>query len=395
MNELVTKEPNHRPGSQSALRSANRRRIEQLLQASGGMTQAELARQAGLAPATVSNIIRRLKAEGTVSVEHDAKRRRRLVRLAQASGVVAGFDYGHRHLSVALADRSHQVLAERRITLGPGLSADEALDLGAELLDEVLDETKTPRSAVRTVGMGLPAPIDDASGQVGALSILPGWVGVNAAQLASERLGLPVYVDNEANLGAWAEHLWGAGRGTQNLAFVKLSEGVGAGLIVDGRLFRGRDGTSGEIGHTTMNDLGAVCRCGNRGCLETLIAARSVIELLQPRFSQDLTIAQVVAQANKGDTACVRVLADTGHQAGLALANLCNLFNPELILIGGELAQAGDLLLGPLRESVRRCGIPSATAGLQIHIGALGARAILLGTIALALHHIDPQGAEI
>lgn len=391
MNDLTANKPEHRPGSQSALRSANRRRVEQLLQNSGGMTQAELARQAGLAPATVSNIIRRLKAEGTVSVEHDARRRRRLVRLTPASGVVAGLDYGHRHLSVALADRSHQVLAERRTSLGPGLSADQALDLGAALLDEALQETKTPHSAVKAVGMGLPAPINSSSGQVGALSILPGWVGVNAAQLASERLDLPVYVDNEANLGAWAEHLWGAGRSAESLAFVKLSEGVGAGLIIEGKLFRGRDGTSGEIGHTTMNDLGAVCRCGNRGCLETLIAARSVIELLQPRFSEELSIARVVEQARQGDTACIRVLADTGHQAGLALANLCNLFNPELLLIGGELAQAGDLLLGPLRESVRRCGIPSATADLEIRVGALGARAILLGTIALALHHIDPS----
>lgn len=388
----MAKEPTYRPGSQSALRSANRRRVEQLLQESGGMTQADLARNAGLAPATVSNIIGRLKTEGTVSIEHDTESRRRIVRLAPASGVVAGFDYGHRHLSVALADRSHHILAERRTTLGPGLSADEALEIGAALLDEVLKETKTPRSAIKSVGMGLPAPINDTTGQVGALSILPGWVGVNAAQLASDRLQLPVYVDNEANLGAWAEYLWGAGQGARNLAFVKLSEGVGAGLIMDGNLFRGRDGTSGEIGHTTMNDLGAVCRCGNRGCLETLIAARSVIELLQPRFSEELTIATVVAQANKGDTACIRVLADTGHQAGLALANLCNLFNPELILIGGELAQAGDLLLGPLRESVRRCGIPSATTDLEIKVGELGARAILLGTIALALHHIDsPQ----
>lgn len=388
VSSLTTVQPQQRPGSQAALGHANRRRIERILQSGGAMTQADLARESGLAPATVSNIVRRLKASGAIRIEHVSGSHRRVVRLAPSSEIVAGFDYGHRHLSVALADRGHQVLAERRVDLGAGLSAEESLDIGAALLQETLDEAGADRSDIKAAGMGLPAPINDASGQVGALSILPGWVGVNAAHLATQRLGVPVFVDNEANLGAWAEYLWGAGRDVQNLAFVKLSEGVGAGLIVDGRLFRGRDGTSGEVGHTTLDEMGAVCRCGNRGCLETVISARSVLELLQPRFGADFTIADVVYQARTGDAACIRVLSDTGRQAGLALANLCNVFNPERILIGGELAQAGDLLLGSMRESIRRFGIPSATAGLEIQIGDLGARAILLGTVALALHQL-------
>lgn len=392
---MAASESRPRPGSQSALRSANRRRVEGVLQASGGMTQADIARAAGLAPATVSSIVRRLRDEGAVRVVYDPEERRRLVRLTPGSGLVAGLDYGHRHVSVAVADRSHRVLAERRRSLSAGLSSEEALDIGAALLDEVIEEAGVPRAEIRAAGMGLPAPIDDATGQVGALSILPGWVGVNAAEAATERLGLPVHVDNEANLGAWAEHFWGAGSDVQSLAFVKLSEGVGAGLVLDGRLFRGRDGTSGEIGHTTLDDMGAVCRCGNRGCLETVISARSVLELLQPRFAEELTIADVVARAKAGDVACSRVLADTGRHAGLALANLCNLFNPERILVGGELAQAGDLLLGPMREAVRRCGIPSATAELEVRVGALGPRTILWGAIALALHHLgepEPPG---
>ena len=353
------------------------------------MTQADLARDTGLAPATVSNIVHQLKADGEVRVVRDGTRRRRMVRLVRSAWVVAGLDFGHRHLSVALADRSHQVLAEARVPLGAGLTAAESLDIAAAMLERLLDEASIQRSAVKAVGMGLPAPIAAATGEVGALSILPGWVGINAAQLASEHLGLPVAVDNEANLGAWAEHLWGAGRGVANLAFMKLSEGVGAGLMLDGKLFRGPDGTAGEIGHTSVEDMGAICRCGNRGCLETVIAARAVTELLQPSFSVELTIADVVARAHDGDVACIRVLSDTGRQAGLALANLCNLFNPERILIGGELAQGGDLLLGPMRESVRRHAIPSATADLQIQVGSLGARAILMGTIALAVDYLS------
>lgn len=376
-------------GSQSALHTANRRRVVALLQSAGELTQAQVARATGLAPATVSNIARELTASGVLDNGDGGAEgaRRRGLRLARAAGLVVGLDYGHRHVTVAVADMAHEILAERRAELGAGVAPDEALERGATLLDQVLAEVDDDRSSIVGVGMGLPAPIDDKTGEVGALSILPAWVGVNAARLASERLGLPVWVDNDANLGVLAEHLWGAGAGFDDVAFLKLSEGVGAGLVVNGALFRGRNGTAGEIGHTTTDDLGAVCRCGNRGCLETAVAARAVIELLEPRFGAGLTIQSVVEMAHAGDTACARVLADVGRQAGLALANLCNILNPHRILIGGELALAGELLLAPMRESVRRCAMPSATSDVEIVPAALGARAPVLGGVALALQH--------
>jgi predicted NBD/HSP70 family sugar kinase len=170
------------------------------------------------------------------------------------------------------------------------------------------------------------------------------------------------------------------------MAYLKLSEGVGAGLILDGQLFHGgRAGTAGEIGHTTVDEYGAVCRCGNRGCLETLVAARAVTSLLEPVRGAELTIAEVVDRAEHGDAACRRVLGDTGRQTGVALANLCNLLNPERVVIGGELALAGELLLEPMRELVRRYAIPSAVATLDLVLGSLGPNAHVLGAVALAL----------
>ena len=176
------------------------------------------------------------------------------------------------------------------------------------------------------------------------------------------------------------------GRGYDNMAYLKLSEGVGAGLVLDGKLFHGgRAGTAGEIGHTTVDEYGAVCRCGNRGCLETLVAARAVTGLLEPVRGADLTITDVVERAERGDAACRRVLADTGRQTGVALANLCNLLNPERVVIGGELAIAGELLLAPMREIVGRYAIPSAVSTLDIVLGSLGPNAHVLGAVALAL----------
>ena len=372
------------PGSQAALRNANQRRVLEMLKAAGELTQAQIARDTGLAPATVSNIVRDLTAAGVLD-DSGAGQRRKAVRLARAAGIVVGIDFGHRHVTVAIADMAHQILGERRHTLGPSMSARDALKRASALLEEAMAEVGAQMSEVVGIGMGLPAPIDSRTGEVGAVSILPGWVGVPATQLASEHFGRRVEVDNDANLGVLAEHMWGAGQGCDNLAFLKLADGVGAGLFIDGRLYRGRNGTAGEIGHTTFDEFGAVCRCGNRGCLETIVAARAVVELLEPRFGTQLTIADIVRMAQDGDTACSRVLADTGRQAGVAVASLCNLFNPERILIGGELAQAGELLLAPMRESVRRCGIPSSTEGLTIRLAELGARASALGAVALAL----------
>lgn len=349
------------------------------------MSQADIARATGLARATVSNIVRQLRVEGILEVREAADGRRRTVELAPTGDSFIGVDYGHRHVTVALAEGSGRVIVERRADLPAEASAGEALDLADGLVDEALTTSGRRRSSIITIGMGLPAPVSRLTGQVGAFSILPGWAGLDAADVATERLGAPVQVDNDATLAAVAEHRWGAGRGTENLAFIKLSEGVGGGLILDGRPFRGRDGTAGELGHTTIDDHGAVCRCGNRGCLETVAAARTVTDLLAPQMGPEVSIADVVAAAVAGDHSCLRVLTDTGHHAGRALADLCNLFNPELIVIGGELAQAGELFLEPIRESIRRHAIPSATDGLRVEVSTLGARASLLGAVSSAL----------
>lgn len=382
------------PGSQAALRNANQARILELLKISGELSQAEIARHTGLAPATVSNIVRELTAGGVIDDSGDGKRRR-MVRLARAAGLAVGIDFGHRHVTVAIADLGHTILAERRMPLGPVGSASENLSRASALLNEAMAGIEGAMSNVVGIGLGLPAPIDSKTGEVGAVSILPGWVGVPAAQIASEHFGRRVEVDNDANLGALAEHMWGAGQGCDNLAFLKLADGVGAGLFVDGRLFRGRNGTAGEIGHTTFDEFGRVCRCGNRGCLETIVAARSVIDLLEPRYGANLTIADIVRMAADGDAACTRVLADTGRQAGVAVANLCNLFNPERILIGGELAQAEEMMLAPMRESVRRCGIPSSTQDVYIGLAELGARAPVLGAVALALQNSSQRVSKL
>lgn len=160
---------------------------------------------------------------------------------------------------------------------------------------------------------------------------------------------------------------------------------MGAGLVIDGQIYRGPGGTAGEIGHITLDESGPVCRCGNRGCLETFTAARYVLPLLEPTHGAGLTMEKVVALAKEGDPGCRRVVADVGRHIGSGVASLCNLLNPSRVVLGGDLAEAGELVLGPIRTSVGRYAIPSAARQLELVPGALGGRAEVLGALALAL----------
>ncbi|MEU7281499.1 ROK family transcriptional regulator [Streptomyces sp. NPDC045431] len=375
------------PGSQTSLHRANLERVVRAVRMAGSLTQAEIARTTGLSAATVSNIVRELKDGGTVEVTPTSAggRRARSVSLSGDAGIVIGVDFGHTHLRVAVGNLAHQVLAEEAEPLDVDASSAEGFDRAERLVKRLIAATGIGQDKVIGVGLGVPGPIDVSSGTLGSTSILPGWTGINPSQELSGRLGVPVYVDNDANLGALGELVWGGGRGVKDLAYIKVASGVGAGLVIDGQIYRGPGGTAGEIGHITLDESGPVCRCGNRGCLETFTAARYVLPLLQPSHGADLTMERVVQLAREGDPGCRRVIADVGRHIGSGVANLCNLLNPSRVVLGGDLAEAGELVLAPIRESVSRYAIPSAARHLSVAPGALGGRAEVLGALALVL----------
>jgi predicted NBD/HSP70 family sugar kinase len=240
--------------------------------------------------------------------------------------------------------------------------------------------------------MGLPGPVH-RTGVVGSSAILPGWAGTHAAERMRERLEFGVWLGNDANLGALAEATWGAGRDASTLVYVKLATGIGAGIVIDGRLFGGAGGTAGEIGHTSLDETGDICRCGSRGCLETYASGAAIAALLSRSLGEPLGPDDVLSRAIAGDPGCRRALADAGRHIGAAVADLCNLVNPERIVVGGSMAGAGDLLLDPLTEAVRMRAIPSAADDVEIVVGDLGERAELLGAVALVLNEAGPAWA--
>jgi predicted NBD/HSP70 family sugar kinase len=386
-------------GSVGSVRESNTGRVIGTLTLLGVTSRAELARRTGLARSTISSIVAELEAEGLV-VPHDGNGREgtgsgrppSLIALNPSARLAAGIDFGKRHLAVAVADLSHTVLAEERREMPDDYPAEQGFAAAAELTERVLAEVGAERNRVLGVGMGLPGPVH-LRGTLGSATILPGWAGVRAADEMSRRLGMPVQVENDANLGALAEYLWGAGAGCSSLAYLKVATGIGAGLVIDGRLFRGAGGTAGEIGHTIVDETGDVCRCGNRGCLETYAGAPAIVGLLQRSFGTAMEPEQVLERARDGDVACRRVLADAGRHIGVAVANLCNLFNPARIVVGGSIAQAGEIVLEPMHESVRLRAIASAAEDVEIVPGRLGERAELLGAVALVLQQAGPRVA--
>ncbi|MFI5283003.1 MAG: ROK family transcriptional regulator [Candidatus Dormibacterales bacterium] len=383
--------PNKGEGTLAWLRDRNRERVIGALRERGSISQADIARATGLSRTTVHTLVGELKESGLVlevdSAVPDGRGGRPAVQLVlqHKAQAVLGIDFGHSHVQVAVADLAHNLLAERRCDLDVSHHASDALDAASRMAAEVLAEAGIDRVNVLGAGIGVPGPVDRARGTAGSATILPGWVGLRIAVAMEKRLGVSVEIENDANLGALAELTWGAGRGCSSFAYVKAATGVGAGLVIDGKLLRGASGTAGEIGHTTLDEAGALCYCGNRGCLETVASGPAIVKLVAAASGDHPTLAEVIERALAGDPRCRRAISDAGKEIGVAVAGLCNLVNPERVIIGGLLSRAGDVLLEPLRASIRRHAVQAAAEKLEVVQAVFVERAELLGSLDLAL----------
>jgi predicted NBD/HSP70 family sugar kinase len=368
-------------------RDANRRRVvEALLDYAGTpVTHPQLSRDTGLAVGTVSTIVREFAGVGMVQTTQGAGRRGGTVSLGRGAGLVAGIDFGHSHLAVALADMNGTIIGEQRVQVDSDQDHQENLALARQLVSDLFEGHDAQRRLLRTVGMGLPAPL--SSGTVLGSAIMPGWVGVRPAELAAETFGVPVVVDNDANLGALAEHRRGAGQGHTDLVFVKISSGVGCGIVIGGQIFQGAEGMAGELGHLTLDDQGPLCRCGSRGCLEAYTSAGTALGMMSAHLPH-ASLDEVIEAARAGNVAARRVFEDAGLHLGWGLAAVTNLLNPGIVVVGGDMARAGDLLLESARVGLRRHVLAGSNT-TPIVASGLGDRASLLGAITVAIDHTD------
>ncbi len=252
------------------------------------------------------------------------------------------------------------------------------------------------------VGVVSPGPLDYASGVIEDSPNLPGWRGVPLADEMCAALGVPVFVDNDANAAGLGECVFGAGRGYRHVIYVTVSTGIGGGIVVDGQVYRGTSGAAGEVGHQVVEDGGPLCSCGRRGCLEELASGTAIAHRARELVAEGkgARIAALAGQnepptaravhqaAREGDPEARRIIEEAGHYLGVGLANLVNIFNPELIIIGGGLTKMGRMLLDPARQVVRREPFAQARRDVRIVRAALGDRVGALGAVALAMERL-------
>jgi predicted NBD/HSP70 family sugar kinase len=362
-------------------------------------SRSDLARMTGLSRTTVGSLVADLQALGLVVEDEDSTRQTGrgrppvFLRLDPSAGVAVGIDFDHRRVRVALADLSSTVLGEAFVEIDVDHSAADAIDAAVTMVERLQRTAGVDHVQLIGAGVGLPGPIDRRTGTVGSSVIMPAWVGLPARRELGRRLGLHVEVDNDANLGALAEASFGAGRDMTDFVYVRLGSGLGAGLFVGGRLNRGTAGLAGEIGHVQVQPDGAVCRCGNRGCLETVASESALRALLLPALGHDPTTREMLELVADGDLGTRRVVNDAGRAVGRVLADLCNALNPQAILVGGELADAGEPLLSGIRETIDRYALPGAANAVAVLHGELGERAEVLGALTLVIGNTESLGS--
>jgi predicted NBD/HSP70 family sugar kinase len=374
--------------SRSSLRDRTREEVFALIRDSRDITRSALVEVTGLPSSTIGHAVSRLLAEGRI-VESAAPAkgpgsgsgRPGAILSAVATGVrTAAIDFGHRHLRVGLGDDTGNVVVETTISLNVDKSPVTGLDEAARLLRELCRQNDVGQLAC--VVAGVPGPIEESTGLVCSTTTLSNWAGMSPARELEDRLGVPALVGNDASVGAVGELHHGSGRGHRDFLYIKASHGIGAGLVVNGRLYQGGTGFAGEIGHIIIAGRPELCRCGNRGCLEAVVSVPSVREQLShthPHLDPDS-----IDLADLDDPISSRILNEAGRSLGSVLAGLCDLFNPTLLIIGGELGSSGKPLIDGVRASVNRFAQPATSSAIQVLPAGLGRRAELVGAAQLA-----------
>jgi glucokinase len=308
---------------------------------------------------------------------------------------VVGADLGGTQIRAFVSDAQGNVCG-RAATL---TCATEGPDAVIGRIEETIRQAvgAIPWGDIRGIGVGAPGPLDPWEGVILGAPNLPGWERMPLAAILSRAFGCDVRVGKDANLGALGEHIYGAGRGVANLVYMTISTGIGGGVIANGQLLLGAGGLAGEVGHQTIIADGPLCPCGNYGCLESLAAGPAIgrmgreaadggrgermLSFVQG-VTKDIDARTVSRAAEEGDPVAVQIIGRAANYIGIGLANICNLFNPELLVLGGGVTHVGDLLFDTVRAVIAQRALPAAR-GVRVVPAALGDDVVLYGAAAL------------
>ena len=407
------------------IKAHNLRAVLLTLLQNGPTSRVRLAQVTGLSTTTITNLVSELVLEGILAETNQetaaepretgsrsSGRPATPVQIVPAARYAVGIHFGVDTVRAGIVDLSGHLRCCQMIRHPADISAAALMEQVAGMAEDVIACAAAPREALVGAGVGASGLVDPETG-VNVLAPNLGWRDVPMRDVFSQRLSLPVFVDNNVRAMALAESLFGIGRGVNTLAFVYGRVGVGAGFVVGGQVYRGRRAGAGEIGHTTMIPVGgAACRCGNTGCLETLVSEPEIVRqarvlaaaapdsILAARLNappsaepdgsladarRDSPIERVFAAARGGDTQALALLHERAHYMGTALANLVNLVNPDMIILGGLFASGHDLLLPTIEETMHRRSFAGQGASVALRVTTFGSNVGVVGAAALAL----------
>ena len=385
------------------VRNFNKHAAVDLIRFAGkGLSRTDLSEGMGLTRAAVTIIVNDLLTHGII-VETESRttsngRPPVVLDINPKHGLVAAIDMGAMHLSVALGDFSARILEEIEVPFCISDGPEKCLKEADRVLQEILLRRGLTAADLSGIGVGVPGPVVTEPGTVMAPPIMPGWDRFPIRAAFEKKWTTSITLNNDAELGALGEWAYGAGRGEKNLAFIKIGSGIGAGLMINSQIYGGTTGSAGEIGHLTVDENGPLCACGNHGCLEAFAGGHAIASqakklvasgkrtLLSEKRIDSLTAQDVAEAARRGDLPAQELIKRTGTYVGIAIAGLINLFNPSTVIIGGGVAQVGDLLSGPIRQAVRERSLRASEHGVRITTAMLGRRSSLIGAMVQAIN---------
>lgn len=362
------------------------------------ISRADLARITGLSRSTVSDAVRDLLRSGLVvetgTGEANGGRKPIMLEFQDDACGILGVDIGATHVAVVMTNLRGEVRQWRVEPFPVRENPQGTRDLAHDLCRATMDSWGAAGRQVLGVGVGLPSPVDPRHPFHLSEVVMPAWGGRNGLEDLRDRLDLPLLVDNDANLGALAEHWWGAGRGIDDFAYIKVATGIGLGHILGGEIYRGASGVAGEIGHLAIDPHGRPCVCGLKGCLVMYAGSAALVEQARQRLAQHpaslmaaegLSMVGIADAAQAGDELALQVVREAAEHLGVTVAGLLNLNNPRMVVLGGGITRVGEGLLEPLRATVLKRTLMSSISAAEIVASPLGSRAVAMGASTIML----------
>ncbi|MCF7832512.1 MAG: ROK family protein [Candidatus Marinimicrobia bacterium] len=312
-----------------------------------------------------------------------------------------GIDFGGTGIKVGIIDENGKIIIKDSFVTDPKKNGDEIVKHIAECTQKVMDDSKLPQEDIMGIGIGSPGLLNPETGQLKVVTNIPNLNGIYLAKGISDHLNKPAFLDNDVNAMSLGEFYYGSGKGKKNVIALTVGTGVGGGIILNGELYRGTTFTAGEIGHMSIARDGKYCGCGNYGCLERYVGKDGIIERFEMYKSKGIetsigkyledgkvTPKAIAMAATAGDKISIEVLKETGEILGHAIASLVNILNPEMIIIGGGISNAGDLLMNPVRMGMLKHAYTIPAEAVEIVRAQLGNDAGLVGSASLAVANL-------